>query len=76
MEENAQPPNQLICSSFNNTTPLEPQVTVGICVVTRGDKNLVGSDDKYRKFLRARAEEFFNSAYRIIRDKQLIPFTE
>lgn len=76
-DENGEPPRELVCQSFNSTTtPLDPSVTVGICVVSRAEKELVGTDDQYRRVLYKRTNGFFKSVYPLIKNGSLIPLTE
>lgn len=70
-------PNTVVCGAFNESnTPFDPNLTVGICVFTRGQKLIIGADRAYRDFLRNRVNEFYRASYALIKKKELIPLTD
>lgn len=78
-EEHGKRPNTLVCGAFNESNePFDANLTVGICVFTRGHKIIIGTgaDSRYREFLRERVHEFYKTSSALIKKKELIPLTD
>jgi hypothetical protein len=63
----------IACSSYNGTEhpDANPEYTVGICVFTESDNNILSYN--YREFLKDRTEEFYESVKPLITNKKLFP---
>lgn len=62
----------IVCSTYNGSGANNPDQAVGVCVFTTGPRN-VASNSNYHEFLKAKAEEFYNSIFKLLKDKALIP---